>query len=189
VAEVIALLALFEGRLDEAEALIERAHDLGRRAETTQARVVHGLQQYALRREQGRAAEMEAPLAELMRDYWFYPWVRAAAVHLQAELGRTAEAQREFDACAAAGFEDWPLDNAWLLGLSLFADVCTFLGDSQRRPQRVRASGVQHRLRRPITGKPEVHDGSLRRRRTALHGRTRSECSNRRPTVGRPYPP
>jgi len=131
-AVMIALLALFEGRLAEAEALIEQAFEHGRRAESVHALGVLRLQEYALRREQGRAAEMEKPLSELTGDYWFWLWVRAAAAHLQAELGRTAEARRAFDACAAADFEDWPVDNDWLLGLTLYADVCTFLGDGHR---------------------------------------------------------
>jgi tetratricopeptide (TPR) repeat protein len=161
VAATIALLALFEGRLVEAQALIEHAYDHGRRAESMHALGVLRLQEYALRREQGRAAEMEKPLADVIRDYWFWPCVRAVAVHLQAELGRTAEAKREFDACAAADFVDWPLDNDWLLGLTLFADVCTSLGDG-RRAATLYALLLPYENRNAF-GHPEFGTGSVAR--------------------------
>jgi tetratricopeptide (TPR) repeat protein len=129
VAVTIALLALFEGRLADAEALIEQAYDQGRHAESMFARGIARLQEYALRREQGRAAEMDEAIAELEAKYSsFLPVLRAESVHLQAELGRTAEARSAFEECAA-DFEDWPFDDDWLYGLTVFADVCTFLGD------------------------------------------------------------
>jgi hypothetical protein len=93
------------------------------------------LQMYALRREQGRAAEMEEALLELEADFGIWAWMRAVVAHLYAELGRTSDARRVFEECAAGGFENWPLDNDWLLGLTLFADVCTFLGDAYQAAQ------------------------------------------------------
>jgi tetratricopeptide (TPR) repeat protein len=161
VAVTVALLALFEGNFGDAEALIEGGYELGRRAESIHALGVLRHQEYALRREQGRAADMEDALTELIDAYWFWPWPRAAAVHLQAELGRTAEARRQFDACAAAGFEDWPLDNDWLLGLTLFADVCTYLGDVDR-------AAILYSLLTPYEdrnafGHPEFSTGSVAR--------------------------
>ena len=161
VAAVIAILALFEGRLTDAEAMIEQAYDLGRQAESVHALGVLRLQEYALRREQGRAEEMESALAELIGDYWFWPWPQVVAIHLQAELGHTAAVKREFDACAAKGFEDWPLENDWLFGLTLFADVATFLGDSD-------ASATLYALLSPYEsrnafGHPEFSTGSVAR--------------------------
>ena len=161
VAVTIALLALFEGRFDQAESLMEDAYDHGRRAESVHALGALRLQEYALRREQGRAAEMEKPLAELTGDYWFWPWTRTALAHLHAELGHAEEARHEFDASATARFDDWPLDNDWLLGLTLFADVCTFLGD-------VHHAATLYALLSPYEkrntfGHPEFSTGSVAR--------------------------
>jgi tetratricopeptide (TPR) repeat protein len=130
IAATIALLALFEGRLAAAEGLIAQAYDHGRHAEGVHALGVARMQEYALRREQGRPAEMEKALIDLESDYSsFWPWVRAVTTHMHAELGRTSVVKRLFEECAVDGFQSWPLDNDWLLGLTLFADVCTFLGD------------------------------------------------------------
>jgi tetratricopeptide (TPR) repeat protein len=161
VAATIVVLALFEGRLAEAEELIDRAYDHGRRAESMYALGIRRFQEYALRREQGRAAEMEPALVDLARDYWYWPWVRAVLAHLQAELGRKSAARREFDACAAADFRDWPLDNDWLLGLTLFADVCTFLGD-RHQAATLYALLSPYEDRNAI-GHPELSTGSVAR--------------------------
>ena len=161
VAAMIALLALFEGRLVEAERLIEDAYDQGRRAESMHALGVVRLQEYALRREQGRAAETEQALVELRADYWFWPLVRAVLAHLHAELGRGAEASRDFDACAEGGFENWPLDNDWLLGLTLLADVCAFLGDNVRAEELYALLAPYES--RNVFGHPEFSTGSVAR--------------------------
>ncbi len=161
VAVTIALLALFEGRFDQAESLMGDAYDHGRRAESVHALGALRLQEYALRREQGRADEMEKPLAELTGDYWFWPWTRAALAHLHAELGRAEEARREFDASATARFDDWPLDNDWLLGLTLFADVCTFLGDGNHAATLYALLSPYEK--RNAFGHPEFSTGSVAR--------------------------
>jgi tetratricopeptide (TPR) repeat protein len=132
LASMRALLALLEGRFDDAERHIADAYEHGRAAESMHATGTVRLQRYALRREQGRAAEVADEIDEAADAYWFWPWARAAAMHLRAEVGDLDAARHAFDVCAARRFTDWPLDNDWLFGMSLFADVCTALADSDR---------------------------------------------------------
>ena len=52
------MLALMEGRFDDAEALIEETAALGRRAQSWNAAVSQRVALFVLRREQGRLAEL-----------------------------------------------------------------------------------------------------------------------------------
>jgi tetratricopeptide (TPR) repeat protein len=132
LASMRALLSLLEGRFADAEHHVVDAYEHGRAAESMHATGTVRLQRYVLRREQGRVAEVAAELDEAVDTYWFWPWARAAAAHLRAEVGDHEAARHAFDACAARRFTDWPLDNDWLFGMTLFADVCTALGDADR---------------------------------------------------------
>jgi tetratricopeptide (TPR) repeat protein len=132
LASMRALFALLEGRFDDAEHHVGDAYEHGRAAESMHAEGTVRIQEYVLRREQGRAAEVAASLDEAAASYWFWPWARAAATHLRAEVGDVEAAHQAFDACAVGRFTDWPLDNDWLFGMTLLADVCTSLGDARR---------------------------------------------------------
>jgi tetratricopeptide (TPR) repeat protein len=132
MASMRALLALLEGRYGDAERLIQVAYAQGEAAETFHAKGTVRLQQYALRREQGRAGEVRALVREIADEYWFWPWAKVAAVHLDAEVGRRNDVRSAFEAFAADGFDDWPVDNDWLFGMTLLADLCTYLGDGER---------------------------------------------------------
>ncbi len=68
-----AMLALFEGRLTDAEATTLEALELGRSAQTANAKVAFDLQMYALRREQGRLAEVVDSVKRAVDDYPAYP--------------------------------------------------------------------------------------------------------------------
>jgi hypothetical protein len=48
------------------------------------------------------------------------------------ELGRDAEARREFEHLAAADFDDIPRDALWLVAMALLAELCALLGDRPR---------------------------------------------------------
>src|SRR5262249_20436101 len=89
-------------------------------------------QMYALRREQGRLAELEPAMQGVVaRSPTTAAW-RAALALLYIELDRTEEARHEFESLAADGFASVPFDGNWLSIICLLTEVCAALGDDQR---------------------------------------------------------
>ena len=96
-----ALLALAAGRFDDAEQAAERARAVGDSSDTRLDAGVYGLQMFAIRREQGRLAEV-LPLMRLLsagRTRTKAIW-RPGLTVLYAELGMIEESRRELDALA-----------------------------------------------------------------------------------------
>ena len=124
-----ALLALYDGRLAEAESFTREAFALGQSVQTVNAQLVLDLQLYALRREQGRLAEVAEIVERAVDEYPGYPVWRYVLIDVLAELGRTADARAVL---ARAGADDYEvyLDMQWLFSMSLLADVCRSLDDA-----------------------------------------------------------
>ena len=99
-----------------------------------------------------RAAALENP---------YYPVFQAAVAALYADLGFVEPAREAFEALAGQDFAPVPLDEEWLLTMSLLADACAFLGD------RARAAVLYDRLEpyanRVAVGATEVAIGSSAR--------------------------
>jgi tetratricopeptide (TPR) repeat protein len=150
-----ALLALHEGRFDEAEELIDRALVLGRRAQRGEAEAAYAVQLYELRREQGRAEETYELLATAARETPARPLFRCALASLAARLGRDAEARHAFEELAAGEFDIVPRDQEWLLSAALLAETCIALRDTTRATQ-------LYRLLLPYADRvaSDVHEGS-----------------------------
>jgi tetratricopeptide (TPR) repeat protein len=123
------MLALFAGRLQEAERLMEQGGEMGSRAQGLDATFyyVMNLQALALRREQGRLAEIEAELERFVEEYPNFVF-RSAQASLYCELGREGEARAELDRLAADDFSDLEVGTEWFFGASLLAEVCASLG-------------------------------------------------------------
>ncbi len=126
---VRALLAFFQGRFDESEALTSEALALGARAYRSDALVHYVMHRFQLRREQGRLGEIEVELADVARDYPSFPMTRAALALLYVELGRREEAVLEFESLARDDFAGLPWDNEWLFAMSLVAEAACLLDD------------------------------------------------------------
>jgi DNA-binding SARP family transcriptional activator len=124
-----AMLALFRGRLEEAERLIEVARELGSRALGLDATFyyVMNLQAFTLRREQGRLVEVAAEFERFVDEYPNFVF-RSALASLHCELGREHEARVELDRLAADGFPDLEVGTEWFFGASLLAEVCAAVG-------------------------------------------------------------
>ena len=97
----LAMLALATGPVGEAEALVERAFELGGNVQPAMVVPVHRLQRYALCDFRGALAEIEPAIRELVATHPARPVFRCALIHLHARLGRRSEAERaRRDGCA-----------------------------------------------------------------------------------------
>jgi DNA-binding SARP family transcriptional activator/tetratricopeptide (TPR) repeat protein len=126
--------ALFAGRFEEAEALLEQGRDLGQRAQTPDITYVGArLQQlFLLRRERGRLEELEDPIAGYVEQYPERIVFRCMQAALWCDLGRHAKARDLLEELAADGFANLPSRQEWLFGAGLLAEVCAQLGDRRR---------------------------------------------------------
>jgi tetratricopeptide (TPR) repeat protein len=129
--------ALFAGRFDEAERLIERV-ELGRAGNSvlggedeTTDQYVALLQGWALRRECGRLEEVREPIERYVAEYPSFFIFRCVLANLYSQLGRVADAQRELDRLGADGFVGLEVGTEWHFGANLLAEACTRLGDAR----------------------------------------------------------
>lgn len=156
-----AMLALFEGRFDEAATFIDASQTIWEAAQRSDIGTFsYRVQIYFLRREQGRLDEVEGLVERSIAEYPTRLLFRCLLPHLYAELGRTADAKGALDSIAGGDFADLFMDNDWLLGLSLLAEVVGPLRD-------VRRAAVLYELLIPFASKVpfpgEVSTGSLSR--------------------------
>ena len=127
-----AMMALFEGRLEESERLAREALALGDRMPGLDAEGVYGLQMFSVRREQGRLAELAPVVAHFVQRTAAAATWRPGLALVYSELGRADEARAEFEAIAADGLERIPKDARWVTCMTYLAEVCAFLGDAER---------------------------------------------------------
>jgi len=128
----LASRALLEGRLEEAERLAREVLDRGQRAQAQGTALVFAAQMFAVRREQGRLDELEPIFRAFVQQYPRLHASRCTLADLYRELGREADARREFERLAANDFADLPQDEVWLTAVTLLSEVCSFLGDARR---------------------------------------------------------
>ena len=127
-----ATLSLAAARLEEAECVIEETGVIGRRLHAASIEFYSDMQLFALRREQGRMAELDALMERRMTDETNLGRVARLAAIRHMELGHDAEARRCFELVAADGFSALPRNNLWVDTLCNLADVCSFLDDRER---------------------------------------------------------
>ena len=104
---------------------------------------------------EGRLDEIEVPLRAFVERYPTLAGWRCTLALLLAEQGRGAEAERELEVAAAAGFAGQRRDSHWLLAACRAADCAAKLGhEAAPRPARAAAP-----LRRPSgRARPRGHD-------------------------------
>jgi tetratricopeptide (TPR) repeat protein len=137
-----ATLALFEGRLDEGEALIDEALALGSRAQASDAILSHRVQVFTLHLLRGQLDELEEALRRSMTEYPARPMFRCMLTYLLTASGRDAEARILFDELAENRFAALPITNEWLVSL-------TFLADAAHRLDEREHAGVLYELLLP----------------------------------------
>jgi class 3 adenylate cyclase/tetratricopeptide (TPR) repeat protein len=127
-----AMRALLEGRLEEAEVVMQRALDIGTGAQGETAVQFWATQLLTLREHQGRMHEMEPAIRAYADQFPTTLAVRAALAAVLAEMGKVDESRPEFEIVAADGFKNIPADATWLLTLSFLARTAALLGDAER---------------------------------------------------------
>ena len=143
-----AMRAIMEGRFLEAERLAEEALAVGQRGFDQTAAQFYGVQLFALRKEQGRVAELEPAIKAFVDQYPVIPAWRCGLAFIYAEAGREAEARAEFERLAG-DLASVPEDALWITVLSLLSEVCAFLGDVDR-------AGVLYQVLAPYAGRAVV---------------------------------
>ncbi len=127
-----ALRAMLDGRLAEAEKLIEESFRVGQRFENPDVLPLYGAQVAMLRTQQGRAGELEALVVPLAERPPRLPIWRSFLALLRCQAGRLDEARRDVELVAANGFDALPEDNLLLGSLSFLAEACARIGDARR---------------------------------------------------------
>jgi hypothetical protein len=146
------------------------------------------LQRFVLRHLEGRPGDVADDLHAAVLENRYYPVFQAALAALYADLGAVEPAQAAFEGLAVGDFAPVPLDEEWLLTMSLLADACAFLGDRQRAA--ILYERLEPYANRIAVGPIEVALGAHPGRRTpgstmpvywlrTAIGRPR-ECSSRR---------
>jgi DNA-binding SARP family transcriptional activator len=124
-----AMLALAAGRLSEAGELMDEAFALGQHVLPGIAVPVHRLQRYTLYDFRGRVEEVEPEIRDLAARYPTRPVFRCVLAHLEARLGRLADAKGSLAGLAGDDFSALPFDQEWLYGMSLLAETSALLSD------------------------------------------------------------
>jgi tetratricopeptide (TPR) repeat protein len=122
-------LALFQGRFDDARALIDQALTLGERAQRRDAVLSHRLQQFLLSRETGGNTEVETLIDDAVSSFPTRPVFRCVLAYIHAEHGETSRAKSEIDELAAEDFGAVQRDNEYLFSLAFVADAVEMLED------------------------------------------------------------
>jgi hypothetical protein len=171
-----AMLALLTCSLEDAEELVEEARDTwgrtppmkgatnpppGDRPQRWSATATYRLQLYVLRREQGRLTEIADLVRRFGGEYPTYPVFACVRAHMEAELGRSADARAALRELAADGFAALPFDEEWLVSMSLLAETALRLEDAEC------AAAIHERLLpyqdRIVVSYPEIALGSVAR--------------------------
>ncbi|MGH3043029.1 MAG: hypothetical protein ACRDNG_15070, partial [Gaiellaceae bacterium] len=127
-----ATVALFDGRFNEAEELIEESLRLGERVQASDAHLSHTVQRFTLAHLTGGLESVEEAIRHSIVDYPARPMFRCMLALLLLELDRDDEARAAFDELAANGFSALPRTNEWLFSLAFLADVGHGLNDASR---------------------------------------------------------
>lgn len=131
-AQLLAMRTLLAGRIDDAERLLEEAHALARRSESRNVELGYQSLRFWVRREQGRAGELEPLMrAFVERLPGAVSW-RCALAMLHVELGRPDDARHHLDLLAADDFAGIPRNAFWLASMVMVSDACAGLNDVRR---------------------------------------------------------
>jgi tetratricopeptide (TPR) repeat protein len=121
-------LALFEGRIADAERYMNEALEHSQRLETPTALQFYGVQQMALRRMRGGMEEMVPLCAAMVDEYPAIPAWRTGLAYALVDAGDLDGAAEQLQILAANDFT-MPRDANWHVGVALCAYVAEAIGD------------------------------------------------------------
>ena len=125
-----AMMAILDGRFTTAEALAGEARSLGSQTHGAEVEGVHGMQMFAIRREQNRLSEVAPVMKHLIEENPDeLTWLPGFAL-VAADLGYRDAAQRRLSELARTGFA-MPLDAKRSTCLSFMSEVAISLGDTE----------------------------------------------------------
>jgi tetratricopeptide (TPR) repeat protein len=124
-----AVVALMEGRQDDAGRLIDEAASLGGLSRWNTA-VSERLARFALYEQQGRLGEIADVIDRSVREFPALLRFRCAQAHVSAAIGREEDARAQLAALRALDLRHEHVDAEWLFSLCLLPDVCARLGDA-----------------------------------------------------------
>jgi DNA-binding CsgD family transcriptional regulator len=158
---VRASVLLLEGRLEAAESLMDAAQAAGQKAQSWDAEATHLQALTMLRWEEGRLGEMEEHLVSAGSMYPGYRLFGPLLALARLETGRREEALGLAAEILHGGEERLPLDNGWLFGMTMLAEVTSRVGDRE-------LASLQYVALEPFaaqvgTGANEIASGSIHR--------------------------
>ena len=122
-------LALFEGRLADAERFMDEGLAHGQRAQSTTAVQFYGVQLFALRRLTGGLEDLVPMFTAMVDEYPLIPAWRCGLVYLYAELDWLDKAREQFRVLAATDFE-LPFDANWAVGMAILGFAAATLQET-----------------------------------------------------------
>jgi DNA-binding SARP family transcriptional activator len=124
-----AALALDEGRLGDAEELIERARIVGERAQRWNAITTHKLQVFVLRSARGELEGFEHEVRDFAHEFPSPLVHRCVLAYVCARLDATAEAAAAVEELLLGrDISRWHVDSEWLFSVTLLAEAGALLG-------------------------------------------------------------
>ena len=176
------MVALEQGRISEAPALMSEAFPLGERAQPDMAIPAYGMQQFMLAELEGHVAEVEETLRGVVADFPARVAFRCALAYLLARLDRHEEASSLLTDLVRDDVALLPFDQEWLYGMCLLAETAVILDDSTA------AAGLYRCWSRGRSSSPsitrKVHE--VRSPVTSVCSQPRSNAPTRRRTGSRP---
>jgi hypothetical protein len=123
-------LSRIAGRLEEAEALAYQSYEAGQSAGQRDAFHAFSGLMFWIRYDQGRLEEIVDLLLAALATGRATTMTRAACALTLGELGRPEEARTVLAPLAADGFASLPVNVAWLHTMTMIAEACAAVGDS-----------------------------------------------------------
>jgi DNA-binding winged helix-turn-helix (wHTH) protein len=124
--------ALLAGRVEEAEELAHATLAIGLQVGTPNAQGAFAGQLFAVRREQGRLAELAPALDEVAQRHPALPIYRAALAAVLAAAGNREEARAALDDVMSRDLDDFPRDQNWIATLGTLAPAVAAAGGDRR---------------------------------------------------------
>jgi hypothetical protein len=152
--------ALLDGDTDEAERIAHAALAQGQRLGTPNALGVFSAQLFAVRREQGRVAELCVPLREMVRAQPDLPVFRTALAAIAGECGLREEARDAVRQLVEGDLDRFPRDRNWVVCLALLVPGAAISGDPALA-QRVYELLAPHADRIVVAGHGAACDGAV----------------------------